>query len=108
MSGQIRNIANTKLFLTKEELSYSESLKTLFGADVFMSLFQSNDAGYITSITPNLEKTTPMPVLFFLLNISFNQRMRRLDSFISRIEGMEKKIKAVQEKINILEKNDGV
>jgi len=108
MSGHIRNISNTKLFLTKEEFTYCEALRECFGQDVFVGLFQSNDLGYIINITPNLEKTTPMPVLFFLLNISFNQRMRKLDGFITRVEGMEKKIKVIEEKNNIFEKNDAV
>lgn len=108
MSEQIRNISNTKLALTKEEFVYYENLLKAFGQDCFSGLFQTNAAGYIMNISPDTQKATPMPVLFFLLNVSFNQRMRKLDGFITRVEGMEKKIKRIEDKLNITEKTAGV
>ncbi len=108
MSEHIRNIANTKIALTKEEFAYYESLVKLFGQESFVGLFQTTTAGYISSITPDTQKATPMPILFFLLNVSFNQRMRKLDGFVTRFEGLEKKIKRLEEKNNITEKNGDV
>jgi len=108
VSEQIRNITNTKIALTKEEYNYYETLSKVFGQEAFVGLFQTNASGYISNISPNLDKVTPIPIIFFLLNVSFNQRMRKLDGFITRVEGMEKKIKILEEKNNILEKTGAV
>jgi hypothetical protein len=99
MSESIRNIANTKILLTKEEFLYYENLIKIFGNEPFIGAFQTNNHGFIVQVTPNPQKVTPIPVLYFLLNVSFNQRMRKLDGFISRVELMERKIKNMEEKL---------
>lgn len=100
MSESVRNIANTKILLTKEEFQYYENLVKIFGPDSFVGLFQTNNSGYITQVSPSLQKATPVPILYFMLNVSFNQRMRRLDSFIDRVENFDKRLKKIEDKIN--------
>jgi hypothetical protein len=100
MSESIRNIANTKILLTKEEFQYYESLSKIFGAESFVGLFQTNNSGCIIQVSPSLQKVTPVPIIYFLLNVSFNQRMRRLDSFIDKVDNMERRIKKMEDKIN--------
>lgn len=100
MSESIRNIANTKILLTKEEFQYYENLSKIFGPESFVGLFQTNSSGCIIQVSPSLQKVTPVPIIYFLLNVSFNQRMRRLDSFIDKVDNMERRIKKIEDKIN--------
>lgn len=100
MSESIRNISNTKILLTKEEFQYYENLSKVFGTEAFVGLFQTNSSGYITQVSPNTQKATPIPIIYFLLNVSFNQRMRRLDSFIDKVDNMDRRIKKMEDKIN--------
>lgn len=108
MSESVRNISNTKILLTKEEFVYYESLVKVFGQEAFIGTFQTNNKGFVIQVTPDPQKVIPMPILYFLLNVSFNQRMRRLDGFISRVEIMEKKIKNLEDKILSSEKEGSV
>jgi len=80
----IRAVGNKKLNLSPDEESYMLKLTDSFGKECFNGCFSSDKNGMITFVTPPLDKVTPMPVLFFLLNLSFNQRLRLLDSHIEK------------------------
>ena len=80
----IRAVGNKKLDLSKEEEAYMKSLKEAYGNDCFNGCFSSNENGMVTFVSPPLNKVVPMPVLFFLLNLSFNQRLRFLDKHIDK------------------------
>jgi len=99
MKADLRSISNTRISLSREEFEYYESLKKLFGEDSFRGLFQTDLSGHITGISPPSEKATPNPVLFFLLNVSFNQRMRQLEKFFERVDSLDERIKALESKI---------
>ncbi len=99
MKAEIKSVANTRLSLSREEFEYYEKLKTIFGEDSFRGLFQTDLAGNISGISPPTDKPVANPVLFFLLNVSFNQRMRQLEKFFEKINVMEEKIKTLESKI---------
>lgn len=82
--------ANKKLEVNEEEKKYLLSLQDTFGEDTFIGLFQTNENGSITTITPSPSKPTQMIILFFLLNLMLNQRLRRIDN--SRIEKLEDRL----------------
>jgi hypothetical protein len=98
MKAEIRSIVNTRISLSKEELEYYEKLKNMFGEESFRGLFQTDLAGHIAAISPPSGKATPNPVLFFLLNVSFNQRMRQVEKYLQKIEGLEERIKKLESK----------
>jgi hypothetical protein len=70
----------------------------MFGEDSFRGLFQTDLAGNIAGISPPLDKPTPQPVLFFLLNVSFNQRMRQVERFVQKVADLEDRIKTLEQK----------
>lgn len=98
--ANIKAIANTRISLSTEEFEYYERLKKLFGEDSFRGLFQTDLAGNIAGISPPTDKTTPNPILFFLLNVSFNQRMRQVEKYLQKIETMDERIKKLESKIS--------
>lgn len=94
----IRSVASTRLSLSPEEFEYYERLKQLFTEDAFRGLFQTDLAGMIAGISPSTDRATPLPVLFFLLNVSFNQRMRQVETYLKRIDILEERIKKLEER----------
>ena len=98
--AEIKAIANTRISLSNEEFEYYEKLKTIFTEDVLRGLFQTDISGIIAGISPSTNSATPMPVLFFLLNVSFNQRMRQVGKYLKKIDSMEERIKTLESKIN--------
>jgi len=99
MSVSIKSVASTRLSLSQEEFEYYERLKQIFTEDAFRGLFQTDLSGIITGISPDTSKATPMPVLFFLLNVSFNQRMRQVASHLEKANSLEERIKILEAKI---------
>jgi hypothetical protein len=81
----IKAVANKKLDLSDDEYKYILDLQNLFGKEIFNGLFISDDYGIIQSVTPSLERSVPMAVIFFTLNIMMNQRLRNIDSFSKKL-----------------------
>ena len=96
--SNFKSIANTRISLSREEWEYYERLKKMFGEDSFRGLFQTDLAGNIAGISPSLDKPTPQPILFFLLNVSFNQRMRQVEKFVQKVADLEERIKTLEQK----------
>ena len=85
----IRAVGNKKVDLSNDEYKYLVKLEEVFGKESFNGCFSSDSKGMITFVSPPLDRVVPMPVLFFLLNLSFNQRLRYLDKFITKTKGDE-------------------
>lgn len=88
----IRAIANKKVDLNQSEYEYYLQLEKAFGADAFIGLFSSDDYGQITSVMPATQTPTAMILIFFFLNVMFNQRLRKLDPLFERLEQLENKV----------------
>ena len=97
----IRAIANKRLDISDDEFSYFKSIKTEIGIDSFRGLFSTDNNGIITTITPPPDKATPMVVLFFVLNVMMNQRVRALDRKISS-NNFENRLRSLEEKMEKL------
>ena len=95
----IKAVGNKKINLSKGEYEYFLSLKDVFGESSFIGLFETNDDGDITLIKPGLDNPTSMAVIFFLLNVMLNQRLRKLDKKVKRIESIESRIKTLEEEV---------
>ena len=85
----IRAVGNKRLDLSDSEYQYYCSLKDSFGESEFVDLFQTDKNGIILSVNPPINKKTSLGVIYFLLNIMMNQRVRALDEKINKIAGLE-------------------
>ncbi len=88
----IKAVANKRLDLSTSEFSYYQALVEKYGKDHFKDLFETNHNGHIISVQPPLDGSTPMAVIFFMLNVMFTQRMRTIDEKLAAIENFEKKV----------------
>lgn len=93
----IKAIANQKIDLSSEEYQYYLELEKTFGKDAFLNLFRTNDEGQIISVIPQSTAPTAMIIIFFFLNVMYNQRLRRLDAWINKVEDLENRIKRLEE-----------
>lgn len=88
--------ANKRLDVSKEESEYLNSLKQLYGEDSFHGIFNTDENGLIIAVTPSMTKPIQMIILFSIMNIMLNQRLRKIDN--SRIEQLEKRIQELESK----------
>jgi hypothetical protein len=88
----IKALANKRIDLSSDEFSYYKLLSDKYGSDVFRSLFETDQNGIITSVTPPLDGQTPMAVIFYMLNVMFAQRMRILDARLDALKVLEEKV----------------
>ena len=88
----IRAVANKRLDLSDEEYKYYCGLKDAFGENYFRGLFESDNNGVLTAVAPPIDREIPLVILFFVLNVMMNQRVRVLDSKINGFVMLEEKI----------------
>lgn len=88
----IKAIANKKVDISDDEYKYFLSLEKTFGPDEFISLFSTDNDGNIVTVTPPLNKQVPMAIIFFLLNLSFNQRLRMVERWTTKINNLEERL----------------
>lgn len=99
----IRAIGNKRLNLSDEEFSYYNKLIEHIDSSEFNGIFESDKNGIILNVMPNPNKQSSLVVYFFLMNVSFNQRLRKLDGFLSykdRMDDAFEKIKNIENKLN--------
>ena len=82
----IRAVGNKRLDLSDSEYKYYCDIKDKFGESDFVGLFKTDKNGIITSVNPPMNKNISFGVLFFLLNIMMNQRIRTLDGKINKVD----------------------
>jgi hypothetical protein len=82
----IRAVNNKRLDLNAEEYEYYLSLTEKFGHQDFVGLFTTDKNGQITSIAPPVDRQISLGVMFFVLNVMMNQRLRALGSLIEKNE----------------------
>ena len=82
----IRAVANKRLDLSEDEYKYYLSLVETFGQEDFVGLFATDKNGQIVSITPPVDRQVSLGVIFFILNVMMNQRLRALGSLVEKNE----------------------
>lgn len=93
----IRAVANKPLELADDEFTYYMLIVEAYGANIFQDTFETDDNpgspqhGWITMVTPPFNKSLPMGVVFFLFNVMLNQRARKVDQMMIRLESMASK-----------------
>jgi len=89
----IRAVANKPLELSDVEFQYYLLLVEAFGQNIFQDTFVSDEEpnspthGWITMVTPPFNGQLPMGVIFFLFNVMLNQRVRKFDEALKKVEG---------------------
>ena len=96
----IRAVSNKALYLTNHEYDYAKALQSEFGSDVFNNIFESDSDGNILLIKPDLNRNTPMAVIFFMLNVMMNQKLRVIDSFSDRINDISMRLSNIEEVVD--------
>jgi len=92
----IKAIANKKLDLTKEEYEYYLQIEQNFGKDAFHDLFKTDESGHITAITPSPSQPTAMLLIFFLLNVMHNQKLRKIDAWVDKVDKLDQRIQEIE------------
>ena len=100
----IRAVGNKRLELSDSEFRYYSSLKEEFGDSEFIGLFTTDKNGIITSVSPPVNKTVSMGIVFFILNVMMNQRVRALDVKINKTMEFENKVDNFIAENNIVER----
>ncbi len=100
----IRAVGNKRLELSDDEFGYYCSLKEQFGDTDFVGLFKTDKNGIITSVNPPVNKTISLGIIFFLLNIMMNQRVRVLDKKIGKVTDLEERVDNFISMNNIVER----
>ena len=109
----IRAVGNKRLELSDGEFKYLCKLRERFGEGEFVGLFETDKNGMILSVNPPVDKKTSLGVIYFLLNVMMNQRIRVLDAKINKVTDLEIKVdkfitmNKIVERLEILEKNIG-
>lgn len=88
----IRQVGNKNIDLTNNEYEYFQALAAEFSEVEFSELFNVNDDGRVTEVTPPITEPIPMGILFFLMNVMLNQRLRAIDFSTDKIKSYEKRI----------------
>jgi hypothetical protein len=94
-----RVVSYKRMDLTDEEWAYLQQLEKNFGKDFLRGLFSTDDDGIILSVTPPANRDVPTIAIFFLMNVSLNQRLRMLDTQIQKIPELESKILQLEERL---------
>jgi len=88
----IRAVANKPLELSDDEFEYYMQIVEAYGTSIFQDTFETDEEptspqhGWITIVKPPFNKTLPMGVVFFLFNVMLNQRVRKVDTMMAKLE----------------------
>ena len=92
----IKLINNKPVEMSNEECSYCDELQKVFGKNVFDNSFSSDADGRIIAVTPSTTDPTSLIIIFFLLNLTMNQRLRAMDITFDKINILEKRISELE------------
>lgn len=98
----IKAVGNKRLNLTEEEFRNYESLISFIDKSEFVGLFETDNNGFITSISIDTAHNISMGTIMFLNQVMFNQRFR---IFLEEINKNREKINELSKKIAIIESN---
>tara|TARA_Y100000034_G_C6858373_1_gene390357 strand:+ start:1000 stop:1287 length:288 start_codon:yes stop_codon:yes gene_type:complete len=92
----IKAVGNIRLDLSSEEYELYNKIIEIVDKTEFNSAFSTNNNGIIQCVFPPLNKDISMLVIYFLLNVMLNQRLRAVDSFIDEFKIMKEDIKKLK------------
>jgi len=89
----IRAIGNKRLDLSNDEFSAYKKIVEIVDPTEFSGVFETDLNGEIQYVIPPINKNVSMIVVFFLFNIMINQRLRKIDNFVSDYSETKEKLK---------------
>jgi len=98
----IKIIANRKVELSNSEWEYYLQIEENFGKNSLMGMFETNKEGHILLVRPPVSKPTSMILIFFLLNVQLNQKLRRLTDGIISMKLLEARVASIEKKLKEL------
>ena len=100
----IRAVANKRLDLNDNEYEYFLSLKDQFGENELKGVFTTDNNGIITSVSPPVDRQMSLGLLFFLLNVMMNQKLRQFGSSLTDLKKNQQKVENINSVLNIVER----
>lgn len=100
----IRAVGNKRLDLNDSEYSYFLEIKEAVGEADFVGLFSTDKNGLITAITPPTNKGINVIVVYFILNVMINQRIRILEGSLKKVENFVDQIPDLPNMLERLER----
>jgi hypothetical protein len=98
----IKIIANRDVELSKEEWAYYQEIEAIFGDKALIGMFETNKKGEITMVRPPVNRPTSMILIFFLLNLQHNQKLRKLTDGLTSVKDLEARVAKVEKKLKEL------
>ncbi len=98
----IKIIANRDIELSNEEWEYYLKLEEAFGKNALMDMFETNKQGHILMVKPPIKNPTALILIFFLLNVQFNQKLRSLTDGLINIRDLEARVEKIEKKLKEL------
>lgn len=100
----IRAVGNKRLDLNQSEYDYFLQLKNTVGESDFVGLFETDKNGLITAVMPPVDKGINVMVVYFVLNIMLNQRVRLLEGSMKKVENFVDQIDILPNMLERLER----
>ena len=100
----IRAVGNKRLDLNDSEYNYFLEIKEAVGEADFVGLFKTDKNGLITAIIPPPNKGINVIVIYFILNVMINQRIRILEGFLKKVENFVDQIPDLPNMLERLER----
>jgi hypothetical protein len=98
----IKVIASRNVELSKEEWAYYLEIEAIFGDKALVGMFETNKIGEVTMVRPPVNRPTSMILIFFLLNLQHNQKLRKLTDGITSVKDLESRLAKVEKKLKEL------
>lgn len=94
----IRAIDSKPLDLSDDEFEYYVQIIAEFGDKIFQETFEVDENegsayyGFITLVKPSMNAQLPLGLVYFLLNVQMNQRLREFEKTIEELKKWQLKI----------------
>jgi hypothetical protein len=89
----IRAIGTKRLDLSEDEFAAYNKIIEVVDPTEFNGVFKTDLNGEIQYVIPPINKNVSMIVVFFLFNVMINQRLRKIDNFVSDYSETKQKLK---------------
>jgi hypothetical protein len=98
----IKVIANREVELSKDEWDYYQTIESAFGKNAMMGMFETDKRGQITIVKPPVSSPTSQILIFFLLNVQMNQKLRHLTDGLRSFKDLEDRVAKLETKMKEL------
>tara|TARA_R110002110_G_scaffold121824_5_gene297770 strand:+ start:1598 stop:1897 length:300 start_codon:yes stop_codon:yes gene_type:complete len=98
----IKIISNQNIEVSSAEWKYYLEIENSFGQNALRGMFEADKKGQILFVRPPVGKPTSMILIFFLLNVQLNQKLRRLTDGLMDMKDLKEKVDKLEKKLKEL------